>query len=224
MLFRSSYIHSIHASAKRAAPFTWHASSTTESFADIKFPGVLKECETCHVPGSYDFSATASASAVPNRLFRSTATGIFPANGQSIGTFKVSGTACVAGTPSVGTAVSDFSVSPYVTKSTAAAIVNYGIGFAFNQGLTATNACTPDGTFYTVPAGGSVEAAPTTLVNSPIATACVSCHDSEIAKSHMRTNGGSIYAPRSTALATGEQCLLCHASGKVADIKAMHAK
>ena len=75
-----------------------------------------------------------------------------------------------------------------------------------------------------MPAGGSVEAAPTTLVNSPIATACVSCHDSEIAKSHMRTNGGSIYAPRSTALATGEQCLLCHASGKVADIKAMHAK
>jgi OmcA/MtrC family decaheme c-type cytochrome len=218
----ASYIHSIHASAKRTVPFTWHASSTTESFADIKFPGVLKDCETCHLPGTYDFSATASA--VPNRLYRSVATGIFPANGESIGTYKVSGTACVAGTPSVGSAVSAFALSPYITPSTAAAITNYGIGYTFNPGLTATTACTPDGTFYTVPAGGSVEAAPTTLVNSPIATACVACHDSGLAKSHMKTNGGSVYAPRSVALATGEQCLLCHGSGKVADIKAMHAK
>ena len=40
----------------------------------------------------------------------------------------------------------------------------------------------------------------------------------------MQTNGGSIYAPRSTALAVGEQCVLCHAPGKVADIRLMHNK
>jgi len=176
------------------------------------------------VPGSYDFSATASASAVPNRLYRSVATGIFPANGASIGTFKVSGTSCVAGTPSVGTDVSAFALSPYIVPSTAGAITNYGIGFAFNPGLSATKACTPDGTYYTVAPGTSVAAASTTLVNSPIATACFSCHDSDLDRSHMTTNGGSIYALRSTALATGEQCLLCHGSGKVADIKLMHAK
>ena len=57
-----------------------------------------------------------------------------------------------------------------------------------------------------------------------IATACFACHDSDLGKSHMATNGGSIYALRSTALATGEQCMLCHGPGKVADIKVMHAK
>ena len=73
----TSFIHAIHASAKRTVPFTWHASSTTENFADVKYPGVLRQCETCHLPGTYDFSATASDSALPNRLYRSVATGIF---------------------------------------------------------------------------------------------------------------------------------------------------
>jgi OmcA/MtrC family decaheme c-type cytochrome len=218
----TSYIHAIHSSAKRAVPFTWHASSTTESFADIKYPGVLKDCETCHLPGTFDFKATASASSLPSRLYRTVGAGIYPASGQSIPGFKVSGTSCVAGNPLVGTDVSAFSLSPYVVPSTTGAVANYGIGFAFNPGLTATNNCTPDGTFYTVPAGSSVAAASTTLVNSPIATACVACHDSDVAISHMRTNGGSVYAPRSSALATGEQCMLCHGDGKVADIELMH--
>jgi len=40
----------------------------------------------------------------------------------------------------------------------------------------------------------------------------------------MEANGGSFYDPRSVAVTKSEQCLLCHASGRVADIKAMHAK
>src|SRR5262249_30431754 len=40
----------------------------------------------------------------------------------------------------------------------------------------------------------------TTLVNSPIASACVACHDSASAVDHMQTNGASIWEPRSTAL------------------------
>ena len=47
---------------------------------------------------------------------------------------------------------------------------------------------------------------------------------SDTAKSHMESNGGSLYAPRSTALAKGEQCMLCHANGKVADIQRLHPK
>ncbi|NRF71077.1 OmcA/MtrC family decaheme c-type cytochrome [Aquincola sp. S2] len=177
----TSFVHSIHGGNKREVPFTWHALSTTESFADIKYPGVLKQCEGCHLPGTYDFSATASANALPNRLHRGAATGTFS---------------------STASALSLFSMSPYITKDFA-----YGGGFSFNVGTGATTA-----------------AAPTTLVNSPIATACVACHDSSLAISHMRTNGGSFYAPRSEALARGEQCMLCHAQGKVADIKVMHEK
>ncbi len=220
----TSYIHAIHGSAHREVPFTWHASSTTESFADIKYPGILGACEACHLPGTYDFRAAESASALPNRLYRTAATGIFPASGQSVPTWKVSGTSCVIGTPAVGTPVSAFSLSPYVLQSTSTVTNSYGIGFSVNLGSTATNACTPDGTFYTLAAGTSVEASPTSLVNSPIATACFSCHDSSLAMAHMRTNGGSLYVARGGALAIGEQCILCHGADKVADIKAMHAK
>jgi hypothetical protein len=61
-------------------------------------------------------------------------------------------------------------------------------------------------------------------VDSPIAAACFACHDSDLAKSHMTSNGGSLYEVRTTALAKTEQCSLCHLAGKVADIKTMHAK
>ena len=49
----TSFVHAIHAGNKRQEDFTWHASTTTESFADVKFPGVLKDCEACHLPGTY---------------------------------------------------------------------------------------------------------------------------------------------------------------------------
>jgi hypothetical protein len=40
----------------------------------------------------------------------------------------------------------------------------------------------------------------------------------------MEINGGSIYSPRGTALAKVETCMVCHDVGRIADIKAMHAK
>ena len=124
---------------------------------------------------------------MPNRLYRTVATGKF--NGTVGGS---------------NTAVSVFSLSPYVEKDN---VTDYGAGFSFNAG-----------------SGATTPAAATTLVNSPIAAACFSCHDSTLARSHMESNGGSIYAARSVALAKGEQCMLCHGAGKVADIKALHPK
>ncbi|MFO1327989.1 MAG: OmcA/MtrC family decaheme c-type cytochrome [Rubrivivax sp.] len=181
----TSFIHAIHGGAKRTVPFTWHASSTTESFADIGFPGVLKQCETCHIPNTYNFAAATSAAALPNRPYR------------TVGQGKYNGTA--AADP-----VARFSISPYVVADN---VFDYGAGFAFNA---VTGAITP--------------AASTTLVNSPIATSCVACHDSSQALAHMRGNGGSIYAPRATALGTVETCMICHDSGRIADIKVMHNK
>jgi OmcA/MtrC family decaheme c-type cytochrome len=151
------YIHAIHASDKRTKPFTWHASGTApnfKSFADIGFPGILSKCETCHVPGSYDFSAAASSSALPNRLYRTVGVGIY----------------------NPATALASYSMSPYVSLSP----TDYGSGFSYNAG---TGVTTP--------------AATSTLVISPIATACFSCHDSDVAKQHMRTEGAqSTVAPR----------------------------
>ena len=196
----TSYIHAIHGGAKRVVPFTWHASSTTESFADIKFPGVLKECETCHIPGTYDFSSTTATNALPNRLYRTVATGIF--NG-SAGTLTAGCTVTLIN-DCLATPVSVFSLSPYVTKDNA---FNYGAGYSVAAGT-----------------GVPTNAAPTTLVNSPIATQCFSCHDTPLARTHMEVNGGSVYASRATALATVETCMVCHATGRIADIKVMHAK
>ncbi|MBL8286894.1 MAG: OmcA/MtrC family decaheme c-type cytochrome [Rubrivivax sp.] len=181
----TAFVHAIHAGNKRTVPFTWHASSTTESFADITYPGVLKQCETCHLPNTYNFATTASAAALPDRPYRSVATG------------KFNGTASAD-------PVAKFSISPYVVADN---VFDYGAGFAFNAGTGVT----------TAPAA-------TTLVTSPITAACFACHDSALAVAHMRSGGGSIYAARSTALGTIETCMICHDSGRIADIKVMHNK
>ena len=171
----ASFVHAIHASAKRTVPYNWHAVSATENFSHVGYPGILNQCETCHVAGSYDFSGTAAAATADARLNRTVAS---------------------------GTLAASISNSPYITVGT-----NYGSGFSFNAGTGVTTA-----------------AAGTTLVTSPVATACFACHDSKDAESHYAINGGSIYAPRATALATNETCLVCHGPGRIAAIADSHAK
>ena len=73
-------------------------------------------------------------------------------------------------------------------------------------------------------AGVLTPAAATTLVNSPMASACYSCHDTSLAKTHITSNGGSIYEARSTALLKTETCLVCHGKGRVADVAVIHKR
>ena len=181
----TSFVHAIHAANKRTVPFTWHAISTTETFAEVTFPGVLKDCEACHLPGTYNFANAASASALPNRQYR------------TVGQGKYNGTASA-------NPLAAFSISPYVVADN---VFDYGTGFSFNAAT-----------------GVTAQAAGTTLVNSPVATACFSCHDSNQSVAHMRANGGSIYSPRNTALGTTETCMVCHGTGRVADIRLTHAR
>ena len=111
----TAFVHAIHASAHREVPFTWDATSTTDSFADVKYPGVLRDCQTCHLPGTYDFSASASASALPNKQFRTVATGAFNGTaGATITTYSYNSTSgtCVAGTSSPQTALGAFELAP----------------------------------------------------------------------------------------------------------------
>ena len=204
----TSYVHAIHAGNKREVPFTWHAGEVGESFKDVKFPGVLRNCEGCHIRGTYDFSASASQTALPNRLYRTVATGIFNGNPNTLTT----GCTTSPPPPATGPFVSDcmstdlsvWSLSPYVIKDNA---YNYGSGYSV-AGAT----------------GVPTDAAGTTLVNSPVATACFACHDSVLARTHMEVNNGSIYVPRSVALGAQETCMVCHATGRIADIKVMHSK
>jgi OmcA/MtrC family decaheme c-type cytochrome len=99
------------------------------------------------------------------------------------------------------------STSPYVAS------VNYGAGYSYNANTLA---------------GAVTAPATTTLVTSPITAACVACHDSNAAFSHMDLNGGAFYAPRSSMpsgiLGVRESCMVCHGAGAIADIKAVHGQ
>jgi len=170
----TSFVHAIHGGAKRQVPYNWHASSSTEGYFKITYPGILNDCQTCHLPGTFDFSATPSA-ALSSRQVRTVGQGTYSAS---------------------------VSLSPYVELGT-----NYGSGFSFS----ATS-------------GVTTEAAPTTLVMSPTVAVCSACHDSSDALSHMKGNSGSFYAARSAALGTSETCLVCHGTGRTADIAVMHSK
>jgi OmcA/MtrC family decaheme c-type cytochrome len=100
-----------------------------------------------------------------------------------------------------------YTVSPYVVADN---ITDYGVGFSYNAATNVT-----------------VEAAGTTLVQSPITSACSACHDSTVAINHMKANGGQFYSPRSTVLSLGasqEQCMICHGPGRTAAIGLVHQR
>ncbi len=203
-------MHGIHGADKRTLDYKWHATcpatATTiddcEGFWEIVYPGVLARCEQCHVPGSYDFSNSASADAAG-----------LGSDGLNKRQYRyISGTlaATLPGT---------LSLPPYVT---AGAVL--GDPFAVNAG----NAAPSSG----VAPGATRIAADSNLLMSPTVAACVGCHDSTLAISHFEVNGGRFYRARTTQFAPGadtpsatpttEQCMICHSSGKIADTKVVH--
>jgi OmcA/MtrC family decaheme c-type cytochrome len=74
------FVHAIHASAMRQVQFNWNAKSATEGFWLTTYPGILSDCATCHLPGTFDYSAATSAAALPNRLFRTVGQGTYSAS------------------------------------------------------------------------------------------------------------------------------------------------
>jgi OmcA/MtrC family decaheme c-type cytochrome len=206
----SSFIHGIHGAAERTMPFTWHAacpdgSSTctveeADSYAKVTYPGILKDCQQCHVAGSYDFSATASAAALPNLLMST-----------------------VAVNPSATSTLSaGVSTSPYVTPST-----DYGSTFAVSGSRTTGTkngvACTTDAP-CTCTADSPCDATDNALVMSPITAACSACHDAPAYIAHMKANGGTFYGTHLDAMNQTEQCMMCHGPGGVAAVGAVHNK
>jgi len=185
----STFVHGIHGAGQRSVPFTWHAVSATDNYSMLQYPGVLKDCNQCHVPNTVNFGADGTT-LLPNLLWSTTASGAFPNPPTTSGAY---------------------SNSPYIVNGT-----NYGTNWS-----------------YTVATGVTVEAASTTLVNSPISSACFACHDTSSARNHMVTNGGSIYETRavndvtpstpSGVLYNAESCLVCHGAGSIVDAAVVHA-
>jgi OmcA/MtrC family decaheme c-type cytochrome len=75
-LSAKSMVHAIHAAAKREKPFNYEATAKNQKgFGTVAYPGVLNNCEQCHVPGSYNFEITANASASTDLLWATDANG-----------------------------------------------------------------------------------------------------------------------------------------------------
>jgi OmcA/MtrC family decaheme c-type cytochrome len=87
-LSSKSMVHAIHGASKRTQYFNYEATAKNQKgFGIVAYPGVLNNCEQCHVPGSYNFEIAANATASTNLLWATDANGDMrnPSNKPSIG-------------------------------------------------------------------------------------------------------------------------------------------
>jgi OmcA/MtrC family decaheme c-type cytochrome len=203
----SSFIHGIHGASRRSVDFTWHAACPPDtsiaagtcttanavSYAKVTYPGILSNCQQCHLAGTYDFSAKASAAALPSLLMSTVGTGTYAA---AIGT------------------------SPYVKIDGTDYGTGYSTG-NLTSGTKDGIACSTAAPCVCSLAA-PCEASATTLVNSPITAACAACHDSANEIKHMQMMGGTFYGTRASAMTQSEQCVMCHGPGTVAAIADVH--
>ena len=230
-----TFIHGIHAgkqtngapSTIRTTPYTWNAGSVANpnGWEKTLYPGVIKNCSQCHLDNTVNFGATGGETVAPTLLGPTLATGATTASassapyitskwnyGNAFG-YAVAGATLSAVTPADGNGAASLTVLPaHVAVS---GVVNY-----FD--LTATPPVWKTTTVGSVAGFEIVVPQPTTLISSPIASACFACHDTSSAKAHMTTNGGAIYEARSTALTKSEGCLTCHGAGREFDAAVVH--
>jgi OmcA/MtrC family decaheme c-type cytochrome len=192
------FLHALHAGRVRTVPYTWHAVSPTNNFAEVEFPSRVNNCMACHTTATYSTGgsnvayATYDLSSAPLDAVRDNLLWSTVATGNALTTQNAAG-----------------SISPFALA--------LGGQFGSGPAYAAGNATVP----------GSITAGQaTSLVTSPITAACSACHDSNAAYSHMELNGATFYAPRSSMgsgiLAVGESCLVCHGNGKFVDVKVVH--
>jgi OmcA/MtrC family decaheme c-type cytochrome len=199
------WVHGSHGAEIRTVPFTWHRASDFKA-DEIRFPGKLNNCDTCHLPGTYDFSASQYTKT--------------DAVGKTIVDYMPNVTAATNNRGNPITLPSD--VPPQYPKVQAdgsvdytdilsSGILAYGLVDGANYG-SALGINTASGVIVTSATSGN------NLVTSPVTAVCSTCHDSLKAIDHMKVVGyGSFYRNRDQAnLAPKEQCLSCHSSGVVA--------
>jgi OmcA/MtrC family decaheme c-type cytochrome len=133
-------------------------------FSDVRFPGILNDCSTCHTTKSV--------------------------SGTTYGTYELVGTWEVPTQSGVLGSTID-------TAPAAVDAATLATGLATN---------TDD------------------LNITPTAAVCSSCHDGDVARSHMTLNGALFSATQATINtgATLEACAICHGPGRIADVKVIH--
>ena len=104
-----NFFHAIHAASKRTVVFYDDGQDINENFSDLEYPGVLSNCEQCHLPGTYDFSAPVYTDALINNMLLVTTA-----------TFTYDSTKSTA-----------WEYSPYIQQSPPLAYPGYGNGYSF---------------------------------------------------------------------------------------------
>ena len=96
----------------------------------------------------------------------------------------------------------------------------------FPGNIADCTSCHKDAT-YTLPLLIQREAIKVTssTYSSAEGAVCSSCHDSSIAKAHMKSAGGAIFETDfDTANSAEETCSVCHGTGKSADVAVVHKR
>ena len=217
------WIHGLHSAGFRNYPYV-----VQSNFPAIQYPGLLNNCEACHVPGSYDFSNSTNYSQIPNMLWDTNAVGT-ATQAATVGTTttttatnfatitfpaatNVNQQISLFGSPQLPTLTAGQSyLAPWTATNTV-----YGQGFttpsATSVGITLAN------TAWSVTKAGKTTVTPTatvgtagiaqpfiqpqanTLVTSPLTAACAGCHDSPTAINHMTLTGGGAHFTLRSAL------------------------
>ena len=228
----STFVHGIHAGAgsttgnssagrnKRMKPYTWHATSATVGFwTDVIYPGVLADCNQCHVANAVNLTPVGAAG-VANLLWPTTATGAIT-TGTTTSPYIVSGTNYGNGFSFVGEGATLASFKT-VSGITLVKAVDGSAIATYAAGATVPATVAPAGGMF-VPADGA------SLVSSPIASSCFSCHDAPTASAHMTQYGGYLNVARATVGAANmkanpETCYICHGPTTTADVAVVHHK
>lgn len=230
-----------YSSGKRYVPFSWArsgaATALTWNAASVVYPGILRRCESCHVPNAVNFGATGST-LLPNLLWSTSGTGTYSATDTSkaYARYPVDGSlAYISTSANYGNLFGFTPQGSVVPKYTNASNAVVTTGYTDAAGVAVTSG------FLSIAGaqGVSLAADPATLVESPVTAACFACHDSGVAKAHMNQYGG-VMGGASNAFATGkgtraastvggvltnsETCLVCHGMGRDQDAAVVHAK
>jgi OmcA/MtrC family decaheme c-type cytochrome len=170
-------------------------------------------CVICHNPNATDISQRPASA---NNYADFTATGVDGKHEQAIN-FKTLVHNIHASGP-------DESQVP----NRASGITVYGFGQSVNSFndvlspgiLNDCAICHVDGTYKAALATPADDVKVT-----PIAAACSSCHDDELTNQHITQTGGGSFDTTQAAIDSGavyETCAVCHSSGAVADVQAVH--
>jgi len=198
-----------------------------------------ESCEICHNPNRSSGGWSASASSFIHAIHASEQR-TMPFNWHGTATVNYGTTVTYPGVLATCTQCHVAGSYDFSSVANSAALPNL-LPITVATGTFALNAVVPgylkgDGTAYVKADGttsygsgynSSTAVAPAsgltaTLVNSPITAACSACHDSNADIAHFNEHGGSFYEARLTALTKTESCMICHGSGKIADVKTVH--